>query len=560
MTSFKLQKHKNELLFVPLGGAGEIGMNFNLYHYKGKWLIVDCGAGFAEDYMPGIDILVPDISFILEHKKDLVGIVLTHSHEDHFGAVQYFWELLGCPIYTTGFTASYLKARLKDNNVKEANEIYELKSNSKTKIGPFKIDLVPLCHSAPEMQALVIRTEFGNIFHTGDWKFDSDPILGDVNDEALLKKYGDEGILALVGDSTNIFKEDYSGSEGKLRESLYEVINQASGLTVVTTFASNVARLESLLSIAEKLGKKVAMVGKSLVRVMAAANDTGYLSGYKDVIIGEKEVSSYKRDEVIIIATGCQGEPLAAITKMANQTHKKIKLAPGDTVIFSSKIIPGNDKKIFRVFNKLVKQKVEILTEKDHFVHVSGHPSRKELQRLYELLRPGLLLPVHGEHAHMHAHAKFGRSIGIKNVLEIENGDVVRLAPDKAKIIAKVQADELGVYGEYFLSSNSSIMKMRRRLQNDGIFLVLLTLSKKNELTADPIIYTPGYIDEKEDKTLLNYINNEIVNLTNLDLHRSKKRGAIENIQNHVKSLVKSILKKEVGRIPEIKIIVQKLV
>ena len=555
---FNINKHKNDLLFVPLGGAGEIGMNFNLYQYEGKWLIVDCGAGFAEEYMPGIDMIIPDISFILRHKKDIEGIVLTHSHEDHFGSVQYLWDLLECPIYATKFTSSFLKRRLKDNNVSMVNKIYEVKENSQFSVGSFKVDFVSLCHSAPEMQALVIRTKFGNIFHTGDWKFDDIPVLGEVNDEKLLSEYGEEGVLALVGDSTNIFREEFSGSEGKLKESMFKIIGDCPGVVVVATFASNVARLEALLSIAKKLNKKVVLSGMSLLRVYLSALDCGYLSDYSGVIIDDKEMNSFKRSSIMVIATGCQGEPMASVTKIANKMHKKITLSKGDTVIFSSKIIPGNEKKIFRVFNKLVQNKVEVITEKDDFVHVSGHPSKKELAKLYNLLKPRILIPVHGEMMHMHAHAKFATSLGIKTVIEVKNGDIVRLSGDPKKLDS-MDVRQIGVYGKRFLDNKSKVMKVRRRIQLDGIIVVNIVLSKNNTLASQPIIFAPGYLDENEDKDLLHYLQSEVEHLLKSGVHKSAKKSAVENIQNHIKSLIKSILKHEIGRVPEIRVIAQSI-
>ena len=555
--TFNLKEHKDKLLFLPLGGAGEIGMNFNLYYYNGKWLVVDCGSGFAEDYLPGVDLIIPDISYIVQHREDIVGMVLSHAHEDHIGGIMYLWEALGCPIYATPFTANFVKAKLSEVAHELPNKIIYVKPSSKINIAPFEIEMVPLCHSAPEMQALVIKTKYGNIFHTGDWKFDLDPIIGEVNDEDLLRSYGDQGVLAVIGDSTNVFNEEYSGSESKLKDSLYELVSSYKKLVIVTTFASNLARLCALIDIGVKTGRRIVLAGRSLHRVVAAAKASGYL---KDMpaLVDEKDIAAYDRGSLFIIATGCQGEPLAAVPKISNKSHPRIQAVPGDVVIFSSKIIPGNDKKIFAVFNQFAKLGVEILTERDHFVHVSGHPGKKELRRLYELLRPNTVIPVHGEHIHMHEHAKLAKAMGVKNTVEVENGDVVSLAPDMPRRIGRVEAGKIAVYGNYLLRDDSSIFRIRRSLRSDGICIVNIVLSKKYQLYAEPIIVTPGYLDEIDDKELIIYMQEQVSSLLEtMDPNTKKKSDVVlDTIEKSVKARIKSILSQEVRRVPVIKVII----
>lgn len=553
--TFDLSEHKNHFLFLPLGGSGEIGMNLNLYHYQGKWLMVDCGAGFAEDYLPGVDMIVPDISFIVKHQKDLLGLVITHIHEDHIGGIQHLWESLRCPIYATPLAVSFLKARLADlehkPNFVNQMTIHEVPQKSKLDIGPFHIEMVPLCHSTPEMQALVIGTDLGKVFHTGDWKFDENPLVGEANDEALLKTYGDAGVLALVGDSTNVFNNEFSGSEGALRESLIDLISGCEKMVVVTTFASNIARLETLILAAEQLGRRVVLAGRSVKRIVTAAKESGYLKNISE-FIDERDVGKHAREKLMMISTGCQGEPMAALTKMATNTHPRLKLIPGDTVIFSSKIIPGNDKRIFRLFNHLVKLGIEVLTERDHFVHVSGHPSKKELEILYKLIRPKIAIPVHGEHVHMHEHAKLARSLGVPCAIEVGNGDVVKLAPDKATKVGKVEAGEIAIDGYCMVRPNSPIMKMRRRLREDGVVIVSLMFTQNFTLKTDPIFSAPGCLDDLEDRQLIVYIQDEIRDALEHNTPKGSPKEAMESCQKRIKSLVKSILKAEIGKLPEI--------
>jgi ribonuclease J len=560
----EITKHKNDFLFIPLGGSGEIGLNINLYHYKGKWIMLDLGAGFADDHLPGVDMIVPDISFITKYKDDLLGIVLTHAHEDHLGAVQYLWDELRCPIYTTPFTASFLKAKLSEIGISKQIKIIEVKPKGRIELGPFNIEYVPLTHSAPEMQAAVIRTELGNVLHTGDWKFDPDPLVCEANDEGLLKKYGDEGILAMVGDSTNVFNPGVSGSEGELKESLTKLIASCKRLVAVTTFASNVARLDTIIRAAEGCGRKVVLAGRSLWRITRAAKESGYLKGVSE-FLDEKDMDLYPRDQLLVLCTGCQGEPLAAATKMANDTHS-IKLKPNDTVIFSSKIIPGNEKKIFRQFNQFVKNGIEVFTEKDHFVHVSGHPSRDELKRMYELVRPQVAIPVHGELVHIHEHAKMALEWGAKQSIQVENGDVIKLAPGKAEKIGFVQAGYLAVDGNYLLPNTSSVMRMRRKIQKDGVVVATLILcANTNTLKKDPIITAPGSLDKIEDQELIAEIISEIKYLLDMQLHGVKKvkvktaKTSNDNVEALVKSVIKRIIKQEVGKMPVIEVFVERI-
>jgi ribonuclease J len=560
-----INKHKDELLFVPLGGSGEIGLNFNLYHYKGKWIIVDFGAGFADDYLPGVDMIVPDISFIEKHKKDVLGIVLTHAHEDHLGAVQYLWDEIGCPVYTTRFTSSFLKAKLSEYGLSKKVPIVEIEQNGSFELGPFSIEYVQLAHSAPEMQAAIIRTDLGNVMHTGDWKFDHDPLVGKPADDKLLKKIGDEGILALVGDSTNVFNPGTSGSEGDLKKSMIKLISECDKLVVVTTFASNIARIDTIIRAAAEAGRKVVMAGRSLWRVTNAARETGYLENVEE-FLDDRSFAKYPRNKILVLCTGCQGEPMAAATKMANGSHPTIKLVPGDNIIFSSKIIPGNDKRIYRQFNQLIKLGVNLFTEKSHFVHVSGHPSRDELKKMYELIRPKLAIPVHGEIVHIHEHAKMAKKWGVKQAICVENGDVIRLAPGKPEKIAVVPSGYLAVDGNYLLPTNSPVMKARRKLQHDGAVIVTLIMGHtSNTLRTDPILATPGSLDAKEDHDLIMELTNEIrfvIDEKAGDVKKIKikiEKTSNEALISQVKSIVRRVIKREVGKEPLIEVHVERV-
>lgn len=547
--ALNLKTHKDKLLFVPLGGANEIGINVNLYHFQGKWIMIDCGSGFADDYLPGVDMIVADLKFIEKHKHDLLGIVLTHAHEDHLGAIQYLWNSLECPVYTTKFTRNFLKNKLSDYSFAKDISLHEVQPGKPFDLGPFSIEMVPLTHSAPEMQALMIRTSGGNILHTGDWKFDPDPVVGKLSDFDILKKCGDEGVTALVCDSTNVFNPGTSGSEGDVRKSLVDIIAGCPKMVVVTTFASNLARLDTLVHAGQRAGRKVAITGRSLYRMLDAAQSSGYLNDIEP-LIDEKAISNYKREEVLIIATGCQGEPMAATAKMAAKAHPWVKLAPKDTVIFSSKIIPGNDKKIFRMFNIFVKMGVEVITERDHFVHVSGHPAIDELKKMYELVRPQICIPVHGEPVHIHEHAKLARASGIRKTVEVENGSVVLIDPKEPKIIDFVENGYLAVDGNYLLPDSSPIFKMRRKMRDSGIVVVSIIVDGKSALATKPLICMPGLLDPKEDEDFLDSIRQEVIEA--MDQLRKKSKGTlfIDQIEECVRGTIKRIIKTEINKTP----------
>ncbi len=498
MKAFKLEKCKKDLLFIPLGGTNEIGMNLYVYFYEGKLLIIDMGIGFPDERHPGVNVLVPDISFLIQNKALIAGLVVTHAHEDHIGAIQYIWHELNCPIYATPFTAAVIKAKFADMNI-DAPKLEELDCSNRFCIGPFELEAIYITHSIPEMHGIALHTSAGTIFHTGDWKLDNAPVVGNHTDEKRLKRLGDDGVLAVVGDSTNIFNPGRSGSEGELQESLLNIIGGIKKkLIVITTFASNLARLHSIATAAHASGRKVALVGRSLWRIHNAAKDAGYLDDLPP-FISEHTIKKHKRDELLIIATGCQGEPLAAMTKMAHNVHKNINLHKGDVVIFSSKIIPGNEKKIFALFNALVLNGVDIMTERDHLVHVSGHPSRMEISMLYEWLRPKIVIPMHGEPAHLHEHAKFARALGIQSV-EPHNGSVIKISDIGAEHIGSVNSGYMAIDGNFIMPVNSPVLKARQRMRDGAIIVTLIGLKDK---LCKISIATPGCLDENDDADLI---------------------------------------------------------
>jgi len=552
--SFDFKKYHDQLVFVPLGGSNEIGMNLNLYGYKGKWLMVDCGIGFAGDWLPGVEVIVPDVSFIAERKDDLLGLVITHAHEDHLGAVPYVWRDLECPIYATLFTANFLKAKMAEMGPGKKPKVIEMALGGTAQIGPFALELIELTHSIPEMQAVAITTEKGVVMHTGDWKFDSDPLIGPVSNYAALSKYGDGKVLAMVCDSTNVFIEGEAGSEGDVRAQLTTLIAACQQRVVVTTFASNLARVATIIHAAQDAGRVVALAGRSLHRVVEAAKESGYLREDAE-FISDKEVQNLSRRDVLVLCTGSQGEPRAALTRISRGEHPTIRLTPGDTVIFSSRKIPGNETKINGIHNRLILSGIEVITDKDDSIHVSGHPARNELKRMYEMVRPRIAVPTHGEPRHLHEHAKLARTLGVKETVEAYNGAVVLLEQGEASVVGKVQAGYVAIDGLSLVPTDGDVIRMRRKLRDDGAVFVSCVLNKDSELVAPVQVSVPGLLDAKEDKELLD----ECIALVSEALQHTKVRAGNEQVKEQVRLLLRKFFKGELDKKPVIEVQVSRV-
>ena len=491
----------NELLFLALGGSGEIGMNVNLYGTQGKWLMVDCGITFADPNYPGIDIILPDLSFIEERLDDLIGIVLTHGHEDHIGALPYLAADLGVPLYATPFTAGLIAGKLEEEGILDQIELNIIENEGRFPIGPFTIQYVPLAHSIPEGNALLIGTPFGRIFHTGDWKLDDEPLLGEPSTVAELTAIGDQGILAMVCDSTNVFNPEASGSEGDVRRGLDEVIGEAKGRVLVTTFASNAARLQTLGAVAQDTGRQICVAGRSLDRIIKVAKANGYLRDFPTPVDWETAMR-LPRDKVMIVATGGQGEARAALARIADNSHP-IKLEAGDTVVFSSKQIPGNETAIGAIQNKLADDGVIMITDRQAFVHVSGHPGRPELKAMYQWIRPEILVPVHGEIRHMAEQARFATKVGVPNVIVQKNGDIVRLSPDGPAHIGKTRVGRLILDGDVILPADGATMGERRRLALNGQISVAVAIGSNGRVIGEPQLKLQGVpVEEDRDAFL----------------------------------------------------------
>ncbi len=496
------------LYFLPLGGSDEIGMNLYLYGVDGKWLMVDLGIAFGDESTPGIDVLMPDPAFIEERRKDLVGIVLTHAHEDHFGAVQYLWPRFKCPVYATPFAAALLRLKLIDTEFADEIKIIEVPLSGTVNAGPFEVELITVTHSIPEPNALVIRTRFGAVVHSGDWKLDPDPLLGKPADEGRFRKVGEDGVLALVCDSTNVLNAGTTGSEADVRESLTKLIAEKKGRVAVACFATNVARLQSIAEAAHANGRHCALVGRSLWRVHAAATETGYLTP-PEAFVAERDVGYVPEDKIVLICTGSQGEPRAALTRIAQGEHANVVLSHGDTVIFSSREIPGNEKAINRVRNLLIGQGVNIVTPRDAEegapIHVSGHPARDDLLSMYQWLKPGIAIPVHGETRHLQAHAELAKSCQVGQVVVPEDGALIRLAPGGAEIEGHVTAGRLALDGERLIKlGNNDTIRHRHRLSNNGVAMVSVLVNGHGKIAADPEVTLLGVedaetVDELQD-------------------------------------------------------------
>ena len=490
---------EKELLFLALGGSGEIGMNVNLYGCDGKWLMVDLGMTFSGDVYPGVDLVFADLEFIEERRKDLLGIVLTHGHEDHIGAVPYFAAELDVPLYATPFTAELVSRKLEEAGLAGDVDLFVVEEDhGQFNLGPFEITYIPLAHSIAEGNALKIDTPYGRIFHTGDWKLDEEPIIGEPTTEEELTEIGEEGVLALVCDSTNVFNPNSSGSEGAVHRGLMEEVAKHAGRRVmVTTFASNVARLQTLGEVARETGRQLCVAGRSLDRIISVAQNNGYLQDFPEPIDFDTAMS-LPRGEVLIIATGGQGEPRAALARVAEGNHP-LELSAGDVILFSSRQIPGNELAIGRVMNQLADRGIVMVTDRQSAIHVSGHPGRPDLEALYSWLTPEILVPVHGEVRHMHEQARLGKANGIPTNITQVNGDIIRLAPGDPGKLAEVRAGRLVLDGDIIAPADGDAITMRRRIARDGVLMVVLDEKRNPTIEAIGLPLDedmPEFVDE----------------------------------------------------------------
>src|SRR5437763_5122281 len=497
-----------ELVFAPLGGAGEIGMNLALYgignERQRQWIAVDLGVAFAGDDLPGVDLILPDVRFLIEQRRNIIGIVLTHAHEDHFGALIDLSPRLRLPIYATPFTAALLEAKRLGEPGAPDVPVNVVALNSRFRLGPFDVEYVSMSHSIPESNGLIIRPALGAVLHTGDWKLDPTPVIGPATDEPKLRALGEAGCLALIGDSTNAVREGRSPSETDVAKSLAELIAASPARVAVTTFASNVARLRSVAIAARACGREVVVVGRAMDRIVQVARETGYLEGVQE-FRGTDTYGYLPPDKVVALCTGSQGEARAALARIAEDEHPDVTLSKGDRVIFSSRTIPGNEKAVGRVVNGLIRQGIEVITDRTHLVHVSGHPRRAEMEELYSWVKPKVAIPVHGEALHLSEHAKLARAAGVPEVVLCGDGDLVRLAPD-AGVIDESPAARLYKDGARLISAEERTVAERRRLSFSGIVVVALALSDKGALLAGPDVELIGIPEVNADKQSMHAI------------------------------------------------------
>ena len=542
---------KEELIFCPLGGSGEIGMNMNLFAYGSemnqKWIIVDMGVTFADDSIPGVDLIYPDPGFIIDKKDDLLGIVLTHAHEDHIGAISHIWPDLKCNIYATPFTAVLIKEKFKEKKIDITKNLKIVELNGSIKLGSFNIEFVTLTHSILEPNGLCIKTPVGTILHTGDWKIDPNPLIGEKINENKLKEIGNEKVLAMICDSTNVFNPGRAGSESDVRDSLLKIMSLKSKRIVVTSFASNVARMESVFYCAEKINREISLVGRSMNRIFKAARQCGYLKNIKDPI-DPREAKKFPREKIVYLCTGSQGEPMGAMKRIIKGIHPDVFLEKNDVIIFSSKIIPGNEKKLYSLHNDIIKQDIELVTEETDFVHVSGHPNREDLKDMYNWVKPNSIIPVHGEHRHMNEHMKFAKEMQIPHALRVENGDVVRIFPgDNPSIIDKAPSGRMYLDGSVSVGENSQSIKERRKLSQNGYLEITLILSNSGKLNK-PIISYKGIPEDSFDEKIIFKMEDEIFNTCRKFSINNKNQE--KNLIELLKQNCRRIIKDKTGKKP----------
>jgi ribonuclease J len=541
---------KEELLFCPLGGSGEIGMNMNLFAYgksgEHKWIMVDIGVTFADDTLPGIDLIYPDPGFIIDKKKDLLGIVLTHAHEDHIGAIAYLWPQLKCKIFATPFTSVLIKEKFKEKHIDITSYLNVVQLNGIVDLDPFKIEYITLTHSILEPNGLRIETPAGVILHTGDWKIDPEPLIGGKINSNRLKEIGNEGVLAMICDSTNVFSMGKAGSELDVRKSMLNIMSNLKKRIIIASFASNVARLETAFYCAEKTGRQISLVGRSMHRIFKAARQCGYL---KNVIepIDPREAKNISREKIVYLCTGSQGEPMAALMRIAKYIHPDVFIEKDDTVIFSSKIIPGNEKKLYNLQNQLVKDGIEVISEENEFVHVSGHPNREDLKEMYEWVKPKCVIPVHGEHRHMIEHIKFAKEMNVINPVQVENGDIVKLYPGKPEVFDKAPNGRLYLDGNVSVEEDSQSIKDRKNLSANGYIEATILITPKGNIHKRPVLTFRGIpVDDVEQ--FVYGLEDEIEEITRTFKIVSKKQEY--NLVDALKIACRKFTKEKTGKKP----------
>ena len=542
---------KEELLFCPLGGSGEIGMNMNLFAYgkpgEQKWIIVDIGVTFADDTVPGVDLIYPDPGFIVSKKNDLLGIILTHAHEDHIGAIAHIWPKLKCKIYATPFTSVLISEKFKEKKIDITSYLKIVELNSTLTLKPFKIEFITLTHSILEPNGLRIETPVGNILHTGDWKVDPNPLIGGEINSKRLKEIGEAGVLAMICDSTNVFSIGKSGSELDVRKSLLNIMGRLKKRIIVTSFASNVARMESIFYCAEKISRQISLIGRSMHRIYKAAKKCGYLN---DVIepIDSRDAKNIPRDKILYLCTGSQGEPMGAMMRISKNIHPDVLIEKGDSVIFSSKIIPGNEKKLYKLHNQLVKEEIEVISEENEFVHVSGHPNREDLKEMYNWVKPQCVIPVHGEHRHMVEHINFAKEMQVKYPVKVENGDIVKLYPGvKPEVFDKAPSGRLYVDGNISVEEDAKSIKERKNLSTNGFMEITIMVTPKGNIHNKPILTFRGLPINETDEFVYG-LEEEIDKATRTFSLNNKKQES--NLIDALKTICKKYSKEKTGKKP----------
>ena len=539
-----MAKGGQELVYCSLGGAGEIGMNLNLFGYgkpgEYKWIVVDIGVTFSDDNIPGIEVILPNPEFIANQKENLLGIVLTHAHEDHVGAIAHLWPMLECPIYATPFTAAIVREKFKELKINIGSHLKIVKLGGNVKLGAFDIDYVTLTHSILEPNGLAITTPEGVVLHTADWKIDDDPLIGEKTDVKKLTELGKKGVLAMVCDSTNIFNLGSSGSESLVRTGLLTVLEKMKNRIVITSFASNVARMETVFKVAEKIGRQVCLVGRSMNRIYQLARQCNYLQDIK-VPIDVRDAKKIPKNKMVFLCTGSQGEQRAALARIANGTHPDLHLEKDDNVIFSSRIIPGNEKRLYKIFNDFSKSEINVLSEENSMIHVSGHPAREDLKKMYSWVKPKIVIPVHGEQRHMAEHINFAKEMGVKFPVKVSNGEIIRLAPGEPQVVDKVTWGRVYLDGKVLIDNDSPVLKERRNMAANGYMEITVLISKNGQIKNNPIITLKGIPFIEEDASEIEYDLEDVVMDTckSFNLNNSKQeKNLIDTLKGNCRKLI----------------------